>query len=693
LSIGKSKGYALLLHFQIAFWPVLPYHVAFSLTPQLLPVTELETFFSGDGSLSQVVAGYQPRAGQLEMAQAISRAIDENQPLMAEAGTGTGKTFAYLVPAILSGKKVIVSTGTKNLQDQLFNKDLPVIRKALNTPFVAALLKGRGNYLCIYRLKNVQASPLGFSKEDAKSLVKINAWAQRTQTGDTSTMPDVPESDPVWYLATSTTDNCLGQECEDYADCFLMKARKKAQECDLLVVNHHLLCADWSIRDHGFGELLPSAEVVIIDEAHQLADTASNFLGVTVGAKQLNDLAQDALIEYFNDATDIPALRTACEDLEHEVKDLRLDFGVELKRGDWQELEKNPKIMGGLDAVNAQLQRLTDQLEQASVKSKGLESCFKRAEELAAQLQLILGDNNGKWIRWYEIHRKTFTLSRTPLDIASEFKAFMQQHKATWIFTSATLSVANKFDHFAQHLGLTQAASASWSSPFDYAQQSLFYHPKGLPQPNDPQFIPQIIDFALPVLQASQGRAFFLFTSHRALKQAEELLKNKITYPLLVQGSKPKAVLLEQFKAAGNAVLLGTSSFWEGVDVRGEALSCVIIDKLPFASPGDPVLKARLDAMAKQGRNAFFEYQIPAAVIALRQGIGRLIRDETDRGVLMVCDPRLLKRAYGQIFLDSVPPMKRTRVIEDVQAFFKTHPAKTDSRPQTARKARKKAGQ
>ena len=329
-----------------------------------------------------------------------------------------------------------------------------------------------------------------------------------------------------------------------------------------------------------------------------------------------------------------------------------------------------PKYPGGLNAVKEQLQRLTDQLKLASVKTKALESCFKRAEELVQKLNLILDDRSGKWIRWYETHRKTFTLSLTPLDIAAEFHGFMQQHQAAWIFTSATLSVANKFDYFAGNLGLSHAASESWGSPFDYPNQSLFYHPKGLPQPNDPNFIPVIVDFALPVLQASKGRAFFLFTSHRALKEAAELLEKKIKYPLLIQGSRPKALLLEQFKEAGNAILLGTSSFWEGVDVRGEALSCVIIDKLPFASPGDPVLKARLEAMTQQGKNPFFEYQLPTAVIALRQGIGRLIRDVTDRGVLMVCDPRLLKRSYGQMFLDSVPPMKRTRDIVDVQAFF-----------------------
>jgi ATP-dependent DNA helicase DinG len=633
-------------------------------------LTDTKQFFSSDGDLAKVIPGYQPRAAQLEMAKAIAHAIEANQHLIAEAGTGTGKTFAYLVPAILSGKKVIISTGTKNLQDQLFNKDLPVIRKAMKKPFIAALLKGRSNYLCTYRLKNALTSTLGFSKEDAAALAKISSWSKRTKTGDTSEMSEVTESDPVWYLATSSVDNCLGQDCPDYADCFLVKARKKAQESEVLVVNHHLLCADWSIRDNGFGELLPDAEVVIIDEAHQLADTASNFLGITVSAKQMNDLAKDALMEYFKDATDMPALRTACEDLEHEVKDMRLAFGIELKRGDWQDIENNPKIAASLAAVKDQLQRLSDQLELASVKTKGLDSCFKRADELVQQLKIILEDNSGKWIRWYETYKNTFTLSRTPLDIAAEFRAFMQHHQAAWIFTSATLSVANKFDHFANNLGLSNAASESWGSPFDYAHQSLFYHPKGLPQPNDYDFIPRIIEFAVPVLLASKGRAFFLFTSHRALKEAAELLEKKVDFPLLIQGSRPKGMLLEQFKAAGNAILLGTSSFWEGVDVRGEALSCVIIDKLPFASPGDPVLKARMDAMTKQGRNPFFHYQLPSAVIALRQGIGRLIRDVTDRGVLMVCDPRLLKKSYGQIFLDSVPAMKRTRDIEEVRAFF-----------------------
>ena len=644
-------------------------------------VTELSDFFSKDGALANILDGYQTRAAQTEMAEAISAAIDNNQNLIAEAGTGTGKTFAYLVPAILSGKKVVISTGTKNLQDQLFNKDLPFIRKALKAPFIAALLKGRSNYVCRYRLQNSLDSTFGYGKEEAAALAKIKSWSQRTKIGDIAEMSNLSEGDPIWYLATSTVENCLGQDCPEYSECFLMKARKKAQESDLLVVNHHLLCADWSIREGGFGELLPSADVVIVDEAHQLAETASNFLGLHVGGKQLIDLAKDSLIEYHKDATDLPELKIASEDLEREVKDLRLAFGIELKRGDWKDIKHNPKILSALNATKDQLQRLRGQLKLASVKTKELDLCYQRAENIFLQLQDIIDDNSGHWIRWYETHRKTFTLSRTPLDIAKEFKAFMQEHKATWIFTSATLSVADKFDHFANNLGLNDSQGRQWGSPFDFANHSLFYHPKGLPKPNDPNFIPAIIEFVVPVLEASKGRAFFLFTSHRALKQAAELLEYRISYPLLIQGTKPKATLLEQFKRKGNAVLLGTASFWEGVDVRGEALSCVIIDKLPFASPGDPVLKARLDAITEHGGNPFFEHQLPTAVIALRQGIGRLIRDETDRGVLMVCDPRLLKRSYGQVFLDSVPAMKRTRDIADVRAFFQAEQIEQEVTP------------
>ncbi len=636
-------------------------------------MTDLEDVFTEDGALAKIVSGYSPRSGQIEMAAKVAFAIEQQQNLVAEAGTGIGKTFAYLIPAILSGKKVIVSTGTKNLQDQLFNKDIPVIRKVLvNVPFKASLLKGRANYLCTYRLDLALNSAFGYNKEDAASLAQIKKWSAHTKFGDVSEIADVQDGDPVWFHATSTTDNCLGMDCPDYTECYLTKARKRAQEADIVVVNHHLLCADWSIRETGFGELLPEADVVIVDEAHQLSEIASNFLGVTVTGKQLLDLADDALAEFYTEAKDMPELQTACEGLKSEIRDLRLAFGIELKRGEWQEIENNPEIIKALHSLQNQLSSLTKHLQLASVRGKGLESCFERAESLEALLQILIKDQHGEWIKWYETFSKSFTLSRTPLDIAKEFRQFMQGHKANWIFTSATLSIAQSFTHFTNSLGLNQALTYSWDSPFDYPRQALFYHPKGLPQPGDQDFTDKIMPFVLPVIEASQGRTFMLFTSHRALQRAAKLLEGKLDYPLLVQGTKSKGVLLQQFKELGHAVLLATASFWEGVDVRGDALSCVIIDKLPFASPGDPVLKARMQAIEKQGGNAFFQYQLPNAIIMLRQGIGRLIRDVNDRGVLMVCDPRLLKRSYGQMFLDSVPAMQRSRDIEDVRRFFAT---------------------
>ncbi len=636
----------------------------------ILQHSDIAHFFSNEGPLSEVISGYSPRQGQVDMAEAVADAIANQRSLIAEAGTGTGKTFAYLAPAILSGKKVIVSTGTKNLQDQLFQKDLLLIRKALSVPFNSALLKGRSNYLCIYRLKNAMNSQYGFEKDDAVALGRIKAWSKTTRSGDVSEVSGVGEGAPVWFQVTSTVDNCLGQDCPDYGDCYLAKARKKAQEAELIVVNHHLLCADWSIRETGFGELLPDAEVIIIDEAHQLADTASNFLGVTLSSKKFADIAEDTMAEFLKDAKDMPELRSACESLQHEIKDLRLAFGLEIRKGEWREIATNAKIMDALETFKLRLQEFTDQLELASVRSKGLESCFNRAEELEQSLEVLLEDQDGKWIRWFETHRNSFTLSRTPLDIAKEFKLFMLQNQATWIFTSATLSVAKRFEHFCNHLGIEKAEAFSWESPFDYANQSLFYHPKGVAFPNDPRFVQSVVEFAEPVLNASRGRAFFLFTSHRALNEAAALLEPRVDYPLLIQGSRPKGRLLEQFKKTPNAILLGTSSFWEGVDVRGDMLSCVIIDKLPFFSPGDPVTKARLNAMQQQGKNPFIDYQLPAAVITLRQGIGRLIRDVSDRGVLMICDPRLLKRSYGRVFLDSVPAMRRTREISDVTNFF-----------------------
>lgn len=629
----------------------------------------LTDIFAEGGALSAELDGYAPRFQQQELAQAVAEAIATRQVLVAEAGTGTGKTLAYLIPAVLSGQRVVVSTGTKNLQDQLFHKDIPLLRRALKQPFKAALLKGRANYLCPHRLNVSEGYDL-HSRSDLADYQVVRAWAGRTRDGDIAEVSGVAENAMVWMSVTSSADNCLGQECPELEKCFLLKARRKAQEAQVVVINHHLLCAEWRLRQTGFGELLANAEAVIVDEAHQLADTATQFLGLSVSGRRLLELARDTLSEQRSNAGDMAELHREAEQLEHWVRDLRPSFGQALRRGPWSELERNEALMNGLTGLQERLQSLSVVLHEAAERSKGLESCWNRCEELMDHLQILLHDDDNDWVRWFETYPKSFALHRTPLEIASQFRQFMQDFGGAWVFTSATLAVAERFDHFTGSLGLTEAITHRWESPFDYPNQTLLYQPPNLPETNAPGYTQALVQAALPVLRASRGRAFLLFTSYQALSEAASLLEGQLPYPLYVQGSQPKGALLERFKKDGNAVLLATASFWEGVDVRGEALSCVIIDKLPFASPGDPVLKARIDALKRRGVEPFVSLQLPQAVIALKQGAGRLIRDVNDRGVLVLCDPRLKSKSYGRVFLSSLPPMPITRRLQDVQAFF-----------------------
>lgn len=647
---------------------------------------DLERVFGADGSLAQVLSGYRPREAQLAMARAVRQAIDEKTGLIAEAGTGTGKTFAYLIPAVVSGKRTIVSTGTKNLQDQLFDKDLPVVRKALAIPFQAALLKGRNNYLCLYRMDSALVYRSGHDRRDIADLETVRRWARHTATGDIAEVTDVPESSPLWPAATSTVDNCLGQECPAFDDCFLVKARRRALEADILIVNHHLLWADWVLKSDGFGELLPVAEAIVVDEAHQFAETAAQFLGLSIGARQLNELAHDTVVEHLKDARDQSELASEAEKLERLTADLRLALGADGRREAWSAAARDEEVVVGVDKVLDQLRALGEILKPAAARGKGLESCWKRAEELAARLEDFLRDEQSEAVRWFETRKRGFSLNRTPLDIAGEFEKFHRGSNAAWIFTSATLSVSRRFEHFAGALGLRDAAAHAWDSPFDYRNQSLFYVPENMPDPNSPDYTAAVVQAAVPVLQASRGRAFMLFTSWQAMRAAAALLPERVPFPLFVQGERPKAALLEAFRRAGDGVLLGVASFWEGVDVRGPALSCVIIDKLPFASPSDPVLNARLETLKKSGRSPFGDYQLPAAVIALKQGVGRLIRSSDDRGVMMLCDPRLLGKSYGKVFLNSLPPMKRTRMLSRVEAFFRAEDGEAeglDGSPQT----------
>ena len=624
-----------------------------------------------EGLLARTVEGFAFRDQQLDMAEAVADCLEHGNSLIAEAGTGTGKTFAYLVPALLAGQKVIISTGTRNLQDQLYLRDLPRLREAMASPARVALLKGRSNYLCLQRMEGALLDTRGHNRERLRWLLLVRDWAGETRSGDVNELVDIPEDASIWPSVTSTTDNCLGQECPAWSKCHLVEARRRAQEADIVVVNHHLLCADFALRDDGFGELLPGADAYIIDEAHQLPEVASNFFGTTVSTRQLLDLGRDTQTEYHREAGDLPGLLEQIDTLSKAARDLRLAFGQSIRRGPWREIENDDGVVSALAACRQQLQQLRGMLEAIEGRGKGLDACLARCDQLDRQLEGLIDPQEGSEdIRWFETHMQSLRLNSTPLDVADVFQLQMQRHPAAWVFTSATLAVGDSFEHFQQQLGLSDAITRIWDSPFDYAEQALWFVPRGMPQPSDPGYTEAVVDLAEPLLQASRGRAFLLFTSHRALRQAAELLEDRIDFPLLVQGSAPKAELLERFVEYGNAVLLGTASFWEGVDVRGDALSLVIIDKLPFASPGDPVLQARLDAIKRRGGNAFMQHQVPQAAIALKQGAGRLIRDVTDRGVLVMCDPRMLKKGYGQTFLDAMPAFARTRDIEQVQAFF-----------------------
>ena len=610
------------------------------------------------------------------MACAVSKAIAANGLLIAEAGTGTGKTFAYLIPALLRGGKVIISTGTKTLQDQLFNRDIPMVRNALKSPVTVALLKGRANYVCRYHLERAKDDGRFLNRDDVVYLARIETYAKTSKTGDRSGLAAVPEDATVWPQVTSTRENCLGGDCPNYQDCFVMEARKQAMEADVVVVNHHLFFADVVLRDEGVAELLPACNTVIFDEAHQLPETASLFFGDSVSSSQLVELARDTRIEAAAGAKDNAALPQAAAALEKSARDLRLQFREDSGRQAYAAAKSNPSFQSALDTVMERLTGLITLLDAQADRSEGLQNCWTRGMDLVEGLQRWEEQDDRAWVRWIEIFGTAVHLNATPLSIADIFHRQISGHPRAWIFTSATLSVQGNFAHYQREMGLADATTAFWESPFDYARQALLYVPQGLPDPNAEGFTRQAVEAALPVIEAARGRTFFLFTSLRAMREARELMqagmkKLGMDYPLLMQGEGSRTQLLERFRRIGNAVLLGSQSFWEGVDVRGEALSLVIIDRLPFAPPDDPVLAARIEAFNAQGRNAFMEYQLPRAVITLKQGAGRLIRDENDRGVLMICDPRIITKQYGKRIWRSLPPMRRTREAAEVLDFYR----------------------
>ncbi|KWF63677.1 helicase [Burkholderia multivorans] len=705
-------------------------------------VDELDAIFGDGGLLARALDGYRPRASQIEMARAVASAMEASarrmpepeifearkrparrlgetggaadagvsdaaneadadagdNTLIVEAGTGTGKTYAYLVPAMLWGGKVIVSTGTKHLQDQLFLRDIPTVRNALAVPVTVAMLKGRANYLCHYYLQRTADNGRLPSRQDTAYLQEIVRFAKITKSGDKAELASVPETAPVWSMVTSTRDNCLGQECPHYKECFVMQARREAQQADIVVVNHHLFFADIMLRDTGMAELLPNANTVIFDEAHQLPETATLFFGETLSTTQILELARDTVAEGLSHARDAVEWVKLGGALERAARDVRLAFADDqIVRMSLAQLGDDHPLFAALDALEAALDALASALASQAERAESLGACLRRARELqdllagwvapgaaeaaaqadaaaAGDAAAAAGDPNEK-VRWVEVFAHTVQLHETPLSVAPIFAKQRAGVPRAWIFTSATLSVRGDFTHYAAQMGLSSRRSMTLASPFDYQTQGLLYVPRNLPQPSSPAFTDAVFDAALPAIEAAGGGVFMLCTTLRAVDRIASKLRDVIesrgwNTPLLVQGDASRTELLDRFRAYGNAILVGSQSFWEGVDVRGDALSLVVIDKLPFAPPDDPVLAARLDALAKKGLSPFAVHQLPQAVITLKQGAGRLIRAETDRGVLMICDTRLVDKPYGRRIWQSLPPFKRTREIAVVQDFF-----------------------
>ncbi|MBN2871555.1 MAG: ATP-dependent DNA helicase [Halothiobacillaceae bacterium] len=638
----------------------------------------LDEVFGAEGRLANAFEGYQPRAGQQRMAERIRDAITDRHTLVIEAGTGVGKTFGYLAPVLLSGKRALISTGTKHLQDQLFDRDLPRLRELLGVKARVALLKGRANYLCKYRLDLAEQQARLPRREDARALKRVRDWADRTIDGDRADCPDVADDHDIWPLVTSTNDNCLGRDCPLYDECFVVKARDRAQKADIVVINHHLFCADLALRQTGFAELLPDTDVVVLDEAHQVPEIATMFFGEAIGSRQLRDLADDARVEQKHEARDQPGLAEAADTLKGATDPVLEALGrIESERLPWTDLGDDVAVTGALDRLAEALDGLIGELAIAAPRGKGLQALHGRAQGLRDEFAAFRdgkiesggqggGQGVGEAVRWVERRTRSFTLHTTPVNAAGQLKSHVESAPRAWIMTSATLAAGKDFGHFTRRMNLDEARCEQVESPFDFANQAVLYLPPNLPEPSGPggarEHTLASLRAVYPLLKASGGRAFLLFTSHRALKLAAETLGEHLTeLPLFVQGTRAKSALLEDFRAAGNGVLLGTQSFWEGVDVRGEALSLVMIDRIPFAAPGDPVRAAREQRLKQKGLVPFVQMALPEAIITLKQGVGRLIRDTADTGVMVLCDPRLQTKGYGNTILDALPPMRRTR--------------------------------
>jgi len=635
-------------------------------------VKTLTDYFADQSPLKDLLPGFTPRAGQGWMAEAVAEAITNRDKLVVEAGTGTGKTFAYLIPALMSGRKTIISTGTKALQDQLYHRDLPLVGKAMGRPVTTALLKGRANYLCRQRLDQV-TEPASALLED---LNEVREWRHRTISGDKAELIEVPEDSPIWPLVTSTAENCLGQKCPEYAKCHVVKARKAAQEADLVVVNHHLLLADLAMKEEGFVEFLPGAEAIILDEAHQIPDLAVQFFGVSLGSREMERLVEEARAATLPFSQ--PELNRRIDALQTAIRNLRAE--APRKEGRHELSEVMTELQEPLNSLNHSIHDVQAAIADLADASIEMEKIHDQLVSMAERLNSLVADDSWDGLRWLEIHPRSLRLHLTPLDVSTKLNRLIDNGFQSWIFTSATLAVGEDFSHFGSRMGLAGVAGLTFPSPFSLDQNGLIYLPDDLPQPSDPGHTDAMLEAVTPLLDFTTGGMFCLFTSHRALNNAKKWFKTHKSVlggrTLIAQGDAPRDDLLRRFRQFGDAVLLGTGSFWEGVDVRGPALSIVAIDKLPFASPADPLMMARLEYLRRQGANGFMDHQLPLAVLSLKQGAGRLLRDHTDYGVVVLCDPRITQKRYGKMFLECLQPMPSTSALNEVSSFLAQHERK-----------------
>ena len=632
-------------------------------------MNSLTEYFGTSSPLVSLLPGFQPRNGQAWMAQAVSDAINSYENLVIEAGTGTGKTFAYLLPALLSNRKIIISTGTKALQDQLYHRDLPLLSKTIGRPMTTALLKGRSNYLCLYRLDLTDVNGVKLKKD----LKFVKEWRHKTISGDCSELADVNENSAIWPLVTSTVDNCLGQKCPLFDECHVVNARRLAQKADLVVINHHLLLADLAMKDDGFIEFLPGADAVILDEAHQIPDLATQFFGVSIGSRQLELLLDELSLEI------IPINQYELQNLldisQTTLRQLKATVPQREGRYDLDEIIDD--VSGSITDLCFAFTNLQNAIAIFKETSDNISKIHEQLINFSERLSSISNQEKYDGLRWLEVSSRSVRFYTTPLDVASTLNKFFSCSNQAWIFTSATLAVGEDFSHFTSRIGLSDIKGITFESPYDLKNNALIYLPPNIPLPSDQKHTTEVMQNVVPLLRLTNGGIFFLFTSHRALNLAQEwfelqskVLKNR---PLLIQGEFPRDDILRRFRDYGNAVLLGTGTFWEGVDVRGIALTIVVIDKLPFGSPADPLMMARLEYIRRQGGNGFIEHQIPSAAISLKQGAGRLLRDQADYGVIVICDPRITSKGYGSIFLDCLKPIPSTNSIKTVKNFFIKH--------------------